>query len=181
MVAHTSRVRKPAQYLEFARIADMAILLPPTKSEKKKTKKVASPKKASPKKAVKKAAPLKKAPKMLAAKPTKAAKKSIVVPTRVLNAPNSVGVLQRGNSKTGSILLFKWQYWADTNKWADFDGPASKALEKAYADWMKNPHVDVRSVKSGQYHYMVDFNMMQQQNVDHSAHRVRKINRIANT
>jgi len=42
----------------------------------------------------------------------------------------------------------------------------------------KNPgDFDVRSVRSGQFHYMVDFRQMTQTNVDHDNHTTRKIKR----
>ena len=51
-------------------------------------------------------------------------------------------------------------------------------MEEAYHSWVSDPFVDVRAVYSGHWHYMVDFNQMQQTNIDHSAHTVRSIRRV---
>jgi hypothetical protein len=75
----------------------------------------------------------------------------------------------------------KWQYFDATKAngpWFDYDLYASDLVEDAYADWKRDPHIDVRSVKSGEWEYMVDFNSMEQQNVQHTAHTRRKIRRV---
>jgi hypothetical protein len=75
-------------------------------------------------------------------------------------------------------LSHKWQYKNDSGKWADYDKGASEEVERAYASWLVNPHIDVRSVHSGDWDYMVDFNLLTQQNIRHQAHKVRSIQRI---
>jgi hypothetical protein len=80
-------------------------------------------------------------------------------------------------ARTGSST-HKWQYMTDAGRWADYDPDASRAVEVAYASWLLDPHIDVRCVKSGDWEYMVDFNLMEQQNVKHHAHKRRKIQRI---
>eukprot|EP00760_Papus_ankaliazontas_P006491 PhM_4_TR13060/c0_g1_i1/m.44156 len=183
------RDRKPTQTLEAAMIKDLVILMPLNLQRKVQPKKKKIAKKIAKPIAVKPGA--KKAPRKAAAKKTTAAKKVAapkkklatrkVAPKTAANANFGIPTLQRGNSRTGSgAPAFKWQFYDDGNKWSDYDAVATKALEKAYVDWQKNPHIDVRSVKSGQWHYMVDFNLMQQQNIDHENHRIRKIQRIKN-
>jgi len=76
------------------------------------------------------------------------------------------------NSKSGYI----WQYF--DGGWCNYDFNASEAVDQVYDQWKKNPgDFDVRSVRSGQYHYMVDFRQMTQTNVDHENHTTRKIRR----
>lgn len=75
-------------------------------------------------------------------------------------------------------LSHKWQYKNDSGKWADYDKNASAEVERAYASWLVNPHIDVRSVHSGDWDYMVDFNLMTQQNIRHQAHKIRSIQRV---
>ena len=59
----------------------------------------------------------------------------------------------------------KWQFLENNGKFVDYQKKASLEVEKAYASWMVNPHIDVRSVQSGDWEYMVDFNLNQQQNM----------------
>ena len=89
-------------------------------------------------------------------------------------------VLSRKQSQVAEKLAMshKWQYVADHGKWSDYTPAASKELERAYASWIVSPHIDVRSVKSGDWEYMVDFNLSQQTNVKHPNHKIRKIQRI---
>jgi len=55
---------------------------------------------------------------------------------------------------------------------------ASDVVEATYQEYLKNPGItDVRAIKSGQWNYMVDFRQMQQQNIQHENHTVRKIRR----
>jgi len=51
-------------------------------------------------------------------------------------------------------------------------------VEAIYQEYLLNPMVDVRSVKSGQWHYMVDFTNNQQQNIEHHARTKRSIRRV---
>ena len=93
--------------------------------------------------------------------------------------------MTRQQSKTADELAragaesHKWQFLSDASKWCDYAPAASVLVEKAYASWVVDPHVDVRAVKSGDWEYMVDFNLMQQQNVQHPAHKIRKVKRVA--
>jgi len=180
MVFHTPRERKPTQFLEFACLDSFKVYVLP-----RKVRKPTKVKDAKPVKVAKTSAARKKTTKVAKKAPKRVAKKVPLPSARILNVVPSalvrtnsksgsqVGTLERGNSSA-----FKWQFWDDGNKWADYDLAASKVLERAYADWMKNPHIDVRSVKSGYFNYMVDFNMMQQQNVSDPKHRIRKIQRV---
>jgi len=51
-------------------------------------------------------------------------------------------------------------------------------VEAIYQEYLKSPMVDVRSVKSGSWHYMVDFTNMEQQNIEHHARKKRNIRRV---
>merc|ERR1712000_531395 len=73
---------------------------------------------------------------------------------------------------------FKWQYKNNWGGFSDYESNASDAVEFAYKDWQQNPHIDVPAVKSGDWAYMVDFNQMKQQNVQHPAHTQRDIRRV---
>src|SRR3990167_6923357 len=59
------------------------------------------------------------------------------------------------------------------NGWHRYDADASGVVEAAYQDYLKNPWTDVRAVKSGQFHYSVDFTRMKQKNLEHWAHTER--------
>eukprot|EP00004_Rigifila_ramosa_P012477 TRINITY_DN269_c0_g1_i2.p1 TRINITY_DN269_c0_g1~~TRINITY_DN269_c0_g1_i2.p1 ORF type:complete len:658 (-),score=165.09 TRINITY_DN269_c0_g1_i2:70-2043(-) len=78
-----------------------------------------------------------------------------------------------------------WQYYLDKAMdgkgvgWHDYEEEAAGVVETAYQDWLKNPYVDVRTVKSGQWSYSIDFNLMTQTNIEHSAHTTRRIRRAA--
>lgn len=98
---------------------------------------------------------------------------SPVAPALTRKESQSADKLYRRGTQT-----HKWQYVNDRGAWADYDKKASDEVELAYASWLVNPHVDVRSVLSGDWEYMVDFNQMQQQNTKHNAHKIRKIRRV---
>ncbi|GAM26420.1 hypothetical protein SAMD00019534_095950 [Acytostelium subglobosum LB1] len=68
-----------------------------------------------------------------------------------------------------------WQY--QHGSWLDYDIDASKLVEHEYQDWLKNPYVDVRSVKSGHWCYQVDFKQMLQTNIQHNSHTQRSVRR----
>lgn len=103
---------------------------------------------------------------------------------RVAAARQAATGLTRQQSATAAklaekgSLTHKWQYLDDNGRWSDYAPAASVEVEKMYANWMVNPHIDVRCVKSGDWEYMVDFNAMQQQNIKHQNHRIRKVNRV---
>jgi hypothetical protein len=70
-----------------------------------------------------------------------------------------------------------WQY--EDGGFCNYDLAASNEVEIVYQQWLKNPgDFDVRSVKSGAFHYMVDFRKMTQMNVDHENHTMRNIRRV---
>jgi hypothetical protein len=138
------------------------------------------------------------AKKVLVTGPKKGAKKGLVpqkavsskslaalsVDQRVALARSAAAGLTRQQSATAAklaekgSLTHKWQYLNDVNKWADYAPAASVEVEKMYANWLVNPHVDVRCVRSGDWEYMVDFNAGQQQNITHKNHRIRQVQRI---
>jgi len=58
---------------------------------------------------------------------------------------------------TPAGFSFAWQYQED-GKWLPYDLPASDIVENAFQEYLSNPgKCDVRSVKSGQWQYQVDF------------------------
>jgi len=78
-------------------------------------------------------------------------------------------------SKKNKVEKVVWQY--KHGGWHNYDTEASDVVEAAYKDWQSNPYTDVRSVKSGVWHYMVDFRQMRQTNVEHQSHTQRDIRR----
>jgi len=70
-----------------------------------------------------------------------------------------------------------WQYKHGPN-WHNYDAAASEMVEAIYQQYLLNPMTDVRSVKSGDWHYMVDFTNMEQQNIEHAARTKRQIRRV---
>lgn len=161
---------------------------PKKKKVSKKTKaaatapKATGPKAKAPKKAAKKAfktATVVKAPTI-----TGGSTAGLPLSKRLSMARAAVTGMTRQESATANklaekgVTTHKWQYLADNGKFLDYSPGASVEVEKAFATWQVNPHVDVRAVKSGQWEYMVDFNLMQQQNIKHDAHKIRKVQRV---
>jgi len=71
----------------------------------------------------------------------------------------------------------KWQYF--DNGWKNYSKEADRTVEECYQEYLKTPgSYDVRSVRSGQWLYQVDFINMKQTNIQHEAHTVRDIRRI---
>jgi len=70
-----------------------------------------------------------------------------------------------------------WQF--NDQGFYNYDLDASKEVEKQYKKWKKDTttNIDVRSVKSGKFHYMVNFRTMKQTNIDHDKHTQRDIRR----
>eukprot|EP01133_Synstelium_polycarpum_P015496 gene15496-18405_t len=68
-----------------------------------------------------------------------------------------------------------WQY--QHGDWYNYDTDASKVAEDAYQDWLGNPSIDVRAVKSGHWAYQLDFRLMLQTNIQHQSHTQRPIRR----
>ena len=99
---------------------------------------------------------------------------------------SSIGgpALSKSQSATANTLFrrgtetHKWQFQLGNGEYKDYAPDASQAVELAHSSWLLNPHIDVRSVKSGDWEYMIDFNLMQQQNIGHGSHRIRKIRRV---
>jgi len=69
----------------------------------------------------------------------------------------------------------QWQY--QHGGWQPYAQQASDVVEAAYQDWLANPNVDVRAIRSGAWEYEVDFNAMTQTNIQHEAHTQRSIRR----
>jgi hypothetical protein len=84
------------------------------------------------------------------------------------------------SSKKGSStdkLVWVWQYHDKNFK--NYDPHASDLVEGVYQEFLTSPYTcDVREVKSGQWHYMIDFRQMTQTNTKHESHTVRNIRRI---
>jgi len=70
-----------------------------------------------------------------------------------------------------------WQYFDKT--WRNYDTAASDIVEGVYQEYLLNPNIDVRAVKSGDWQYQVDFTKMTQTNIQHANHTSRKIRRQA--
>lgn len=76
-----------------------------------------------------------------------------------------------------------WQYWVDdyvdgkSVGWYDYEAEASRVVENIHTEWLNNSDFSVRSVKSGEFCYHVDFNAMTQTNVVLPSGRVRRIRR----
>jgi len=76
-------------------------------------------------------------------------------------------------------LVWVWQYLENDKLYYNYETTASETVEEVYQQYLVAPGAtDVRSVKSGQWNYMVDFREMTQRNIQHEAHTKRKIRRI---
>jgi hypothetical protein len=147
--------------------------------------------KAAKKTSAKKGKTAKKAKKVVKAKGAKKTTKAKGGPqaftARVADARRAHGLLTREQSDRAAgqaargVASHKWQFLGDGRTYQDYDKAASAEVEKAYNSWLVSPHIDVRSVTSGpqKWEYMVDFNAMEQQNVRHADHKIRKIQRVA--
>ena len=181
------RERRVTQIYELDTRSNFSLLFAKKDKKKKSKKAPVSPKKAATATPKAKKVNAKKAP----AKPLKKqGSKSTPAPIRrtastVGHAPTADEVpLTRKQSLEADRLFreglttHKWQYKGDSGKFQDYFAAASTEVEKAYASWTVNPHIDVRSVKSGDWEYQVDFNQMQQTNIRHPNHKVRSIQRV---
>jgi len=71
----------------------------------------------------------------------------------------------------------RWEYFDRT--WRPYDKSALDVVEAAYQEYLRDPGMlDVRAVQSGSWRYQVDFVNMQQTNIEHANHTVRKIRRV---
>eukprot|EP01116_Phalansterium_solitarium_P003745 TRINITY_DN14564_c0_g1_i1.p1 TRINITY_DN14564_c0_g1~~TRINITY_DN14564_c0_g1_i1.p1 ORF type:complete len:340 (-),score=76.04 TRINITY_DN14564_c0_g1_i1:295-1218(-) len=72
-----------------------------------------------------------------------------------------------------------WQFRENDGRFHNYDIAASDVCEEVYQNYLGNRgDTDVRSVKSGQWNYMVDFMAFKQTNIDHHAHTVRDCRRV---
>lgn len=77
-----------------------------------------------------------------------------------------------------SLPSGQWQYF--DRGWYDYDADASRLIDVEYAQYLESPsNWDCRSVKSGQFSYLVDFPNMRQTNIVHENHTQRNIRRLA--
>lgn len=98
-------------------------------------------------------------------------------PTSVVSQITTINQPQEITSATESPT-HKWQYF--DNGWFDYHAEASKLVEEAYQDYIAHPGMwDVRAVKSGRWHYQVDFPNLKQTNIEHDDHTQRDIRRVA--
>lgn len=73
----------------------------------------------------------------------------------------------------------KWQFVENDKTWRDYKSDASAVVEQHHDEWAAGTGEDLtRKVKSGDWHYTVDFSKMEQQNADHTAHTKRRIRRV---
>jgi len=133
-------------------------------TSKRTSKAASSPK--TPRGGVKKPLSQKKEKKTPPKTPRGSAKKS-----SPLSSPS------RETSAASSELKWVWQYY--DNGFYNYSGVASDVVEGVYQEYLSSPYTtDVRSVKSGQWAYLVDFREMTQQNVEHESHTKRRIRRV---
>eukprot|EP00669_Euglena_mutabilis_P010017 TRINITY_DN480_c0_g1_i1.p1 TRINITY_DN480_c0_g1~~TRINITY_DN480_c0_g1_i1.p1 ORF type:complete len:410 (+),score=103.77 TRINITY_DN480_c0_g1_i1:48-1232(+) len=125
------------------------------------------------------------------AKPPASPNSKATATAGVQNAPRTgpgfgFGVFQASATQPATHKYpYKWQYFDDKRAsrgkdvgWHDYDLSGSDVVEEAYQSWVTDPYIDVRAVHSGKFNYTVDFNQMQQTNVDHAAHTVRALRRV---
>jgi len=157
----------------------------PRKSPKKKSDKA---EKAEPKKKGKKrAASQEKEKPSKRAKRTKKSSDTDSTPKK----PKPRGRPRKGSTDTAgtasdtssgaasSELVWVWQFLENDSLYYNYEPEASDVVEEVYQSYVKSPGAtDVRSVKSGQWNYMIDFREMTQQNIQHENHKKRKIRRI---
>jgi len=80
----------------------------------------------------------------------------------------------------GSKFSHVWQFVENDGSWRNYEVAASDEVEDTYQKYLQNKgDSDVRSVKSGQWQYQVDFMAYKQTNIQHSNHTVRNIRRVA--
>ncbi|EGC36827.1 hypothetical protein DICPUDRAFT_77505 [Dictyostelium purpureum] len=89
---------------------------------------------------------------------------------------NSQPLESGGLNNQNENKMFLWKYEFN-NKWLNYTDDASQVVEDAYQEWLTNPHIDVRSVQSGQWAYQIDFKQMTQTNIQHIDHTSRNIKR----
>ena len=82
------------------------------------------------------------------------------------------------NNQQSQRIGAKWEYF--DNGWHPYDQEASDLVEQAYQEYIANPGMyDVRAVKSGTWHYQVDFPNNKQTNIEHQNHTQRDIRRVS--
>jgi hypothetical protein len=178
------RVRRVTQIYELDPLSNFASNYIRAVKKKKSSKKKTQTKKGAPvapkkqKKTTQKKAL--SAPKQAPKKPTTAG--AVSSNNRVLTADefplSRKQSIEADRRFREGLTTHKWQYKADSGKFLDYVSSASTEVEKAYASWTVNPHIDVRAVKSGDWEYHVDFNLMEQTNVRHPNHKKRTIQRV---
>jgi len=145
------------------------------KEKKSPAKKTEKTKKTKESKRTTKAKAGKESPVSSPAKSTRATKAS-TTSARGTAKPKKGSTEAKASESTGE-LVWVWQYY--DNGFHNYDPEASGVVEGVYQEYKTSPYTtDVRSVKSGQWNYLVDFREMTQQNVQHENHTKRKIRRV---
>jgi len=103
-------------------------------------------------------------------KPRKAA--TTATTTSVTSEEAATGTSAKEGEGPGKYV---WQYFDKT--WRHYEAGASAIVEGVYQEYLLNPDIDVRAVKSGDWQYQVDFTKMEQTNIQHANHTARKIRR----
>jgi len=141
------------------------------KTTKKSTKKAKTTKKSATKKATTKKATTKKSTKKSTTKKvatkktpkTKTTKKATTKASPQKDATTGrLGTIAEGAEGSKGV----WQYY--DNAWHDYYPEASGIVEGIYQEYKQNPNsgLDIRAVKSGHFQYSVDFNTLQQKNIE---------------
>jgi len=153
-------------------IPNIHACLIPYQSKEKMGKESPSPK---PSKISKEASP--KAKKSLERSASLEKKEPLKKSKSLSNVRTESNTSEASASAAASSSAVRWQYLE--NGWKYYDKTASDAVELAYQDYLKSPqNFDVRAVKSGRWMYQVDFARMEQTNIEHESHTVRKIRRV---
>jgi len=96
-------------------------------------------------------------------------------------------IIKSNKNEYKRIHPARWQYYDNTkftnnpspDGWYEYDPEASDIVEDAWQRYTVHRGLnDVRSIKSGEWEYMVNFMNWDQQNIIHSSHTKRKIRRI---
>jgi len=124
----------------------------------------------------------KKKPKIQDKKKSPKEKKTKKAPSEKKTKKKSDSSQNSDTVKEKSKYDYIWQYRENNGTWGDYDLKPSDVLEEVYQAYLENREgTDVRTVKSGQWEYEVDFKSMQQTNMQHPSRTVRPIRRLLRT
>jgi ABC-type sugar transport system ATPase subunit len=118
-------------------------------------------------------------PYLMTAKMTAAHAKGIVIVDESFIQSGTLAKVYDASTPVAALTPgVHWQFLNDAGAWEDYEKAGAALVEAAYQDWLGNKFVDVRSVKSGQWIYQVDFATFKQTNAQHPSHTVRSIQRV---